>query len=147
MPASKGSAHETYSIFRYSGTRNIVHGPLRAFPELGELNSYDFGRAAKHHSCFLLGLPTVDPRAYFQFMAHTSVFGMDNVQPQYQHAWSQTNAIVTACRAFSIISGAFLAGINISQDLNTGFIGSAVGPVAGIVIAIGVEVAIRRVNR
>jgi hypothetical protein len=81
-------------------------------------------------------------------MAHTtSVFGTNDAQPQYRHTWSQTNAVVTACRAFSIISGAFLAGINISHYLDMGLIGSAVGPAVGIAIAIGVEVAIRRVNR
>ena len=74
-------------------------------------------------------------------MWHTSVLSTDHVQARSRFIWSQTNAFVTACRAFSIISGAFLAGINM------GLIGPVAGTAGGIAIAVGVEVAIRRSNR
>jgi hypothetical protein len=74
-------------------------------------------------------------------MWHTSELSADHVQTRSRFTWNQTNAFVSACRAFSIISGAFLAGINM------GFIGSVAGAAGGIAIAVIVEVAIRRGNR
>jgi hypothetical protein len=74
-------------------------------------------------------------------MAHASVLSIDQERSRYRFTWSQTNAFVTACRAFSIISGAFLAAINM------GAVGSVAGTAGGIAIAVGVEIAIRRVHR
>jgi hypothetical protein len=73
-------------------------------------------------------------------MPHTSALSIDHARPRYRFTWSQTNAFVTACRAFAIISGAFLAGTNM------GPVGLVAGTAGGIAIAVGVEMAIRRVS-
>ena len=81
-------------------------------------------------------------------MAHTTyIFSAGPVGPDQQLAF-QKSIVVTACRAFSMISGGFLMLSNFgsSQGLDPGLI-ALLGCSLGIFVAIAVELSIRRVDR
>ena len=76
-------------------------------------------------------------------MAHTTyIFSAGPVAPD------QKSIVVTACRAFSMISGGFLMLSNFgsSQGLDPGLM-ALLGCLLGIFVAIAIELSIRRVDR
>ena len=82
-------------------------------------------------------------------MAHTThIFSAGHVAPDRQPAFDQKSIVVTACRAFSMISGGFLILSNLgsSQGLDPGLM-ALLGCSLGIFVAVIVELSVRRLDR